>query len=71
MTERQSDVLDFCMKYYMMNGYMPSCRAIGDGLYMSHQTAHRHMKALEKQGLVRFVNRRAVPSINPHVKVAL
>lgn len=71
MTKRQEEVLQYCMSYYMMNGYMPSCRAIGDELFMSHQTAHRHMKALEDKGLVRFVNRRAVPSINPHVKVAL
>ena len=71
MTKRQEEVLQYCMSYYMMNGYMPSSRCIGDALYMSHQTAHRHMKALETQGLVRFVNRRAVPAINPHIKVAL
>ncbi|MBP7865867.1 MAG: transcriptional repressor LexA [Acidobacteria bacterium] len=53
-TRRQSEVLDFIAAFLRKRGYSPSLEEIGRGTGIASVNAvHKHVKALEREGLVR------------------
>lgn len=60
LTNRQSDVLGFIISHLEANHSVPSGKRIADHFgYQSENSAHEHLKGLEKKGMiVRLDNRR-------------
>lgn len=53
LTERQQQVLDIIRRHLMKNGQSPTVREIAHDLGVSSScTAHKHLAALEKKGLI-------------------
>lgn len=50
LTKRQIQVLDAIRYYWETHGLAPSSGEVGKALNISRQTAHLHMKVLEKKG---------------------
>lgn len=53
LTDRQRQVYDFISHYVEKHGYAPKLREIGEHFDISSRgTVHRHLKALEEDGLI-------------------
>lgn len=55
LSDRQRQIYQFLLDYYAKNGVAPKLREIGEHVgIQSRGTVHRHIKALETEGLIRI-----------------
>ena len=66
LPERQRAVYEYIARFYNEHGYAPTMRDITIDLgYKSRSTAHDHVRALERKGMVERVERRGQPEYRP------
>ena len=60
MTARQQETLVYIKSYIAKHGYSPSCADIAGEFSITRKTAHDHVKALARRGIIKvtpFVGR--------------
>lgn len=54
LTEKQSNVINFIVKYLETNGFQPSLREIATFLKCGVPNVYQHLHAIEKKGYIKI-----------------
>jgi repressor LexA len=60
LTKKQKNILLFVKEYVQKNLYQPTRKEIGDKFDVTGVAITHHMKALEKKGYIKRIDRRSI-----------